>query len=100
MKGLKKKLVLVGLVVMMLGCSITASAAGSMRAVHEHAFSLYNEHVSYKSIHGGEHPYVRDGKTLSCNMVVIYYRDYYKCACGAGEYRNDHGEVKHCDCGL
>ncbi len=101
MKNSKRILILITLVVvMLLGCSITANAAASTQATHECAFSLWNENMCYTSHSAGTHTYVREGKTLSCRMMIYCYRDYYKCACGAGEYRNYHNETKHLDCGL
>lgn len=82
--------------VMLWGVSVGVNAETRQEPPkHECAFSymgtefLGSTHISY-------HTY-KDENFIDrqCEVLVDQYRDIYKCACGAVEYRNRHGVPRH-----
>ena len=83
--------------VMMLGMSVSASAATS---VHKCAFSyMGNVYMGYT--HVTYHTYLVFNKGTgkseprTCEVVVDRYAEAWKCACGATEYHALPGQTRH-----
>ena len=95
MKKNKVKRIVALIVMCMMLCGISIVTYADVPPEHVCAFSFMGidyvgrSHIAYHTFVDG------NGITHTCEVVVDSYRDVYKCACGAVEYRNQHGIAIH-----
>lgn len=89
---------------MVLACVMLWGVSAGVRAEnlpgHTCAFSFMGKD-HYATNHITYHTYLdKYGNVQTCEVRVKQFRDVYRCACGAVEYRNPKGVVEHTgDCG-
>ncbi len=95
MKKNRIKKFVVLLMVCLTLCGMSISAYAAVPDEHVCAFSFMGVDC-YSRSHISYHTYVDgNGEEHTCEVYVESYRDVYKCACGAVEYRNYRGVAKH-----
>lgn len=69
--------------VMLFGVCLTVNATEHVCAFSYMGVNWYSRtHIAYHTF------WNEDSEEMKCEVVLDQYRDIYKCACGAFEYRN------------